>query len=415
MSLPSAYWTLIGEITLVLMGVLVAVIIFILKDRKNLQDYSLYLKELIKKLKQKIKEYEEQESQERVQELIRGMIDHVRTEYEAQAQVQGDIDHSLEQGLDSKPSVEQFILISGFQMLSAELTALENSNEPAVAWEKVKSELMPLIQNFLQPVLAAQSSEQSGGDTDNIQHIQEQLAEAQQRIDNLQQFKQLYFNLQKNMAEQIAELEPLNQKIVDLVQGSENQAAIMAITEKNKTHYISMGQLLGMDKEQHHDSVSDSMDYSDVLISERKNEIKRLKSQISQQFEEIWKLQNSLSGQSGAAPDPQALQAGVDTFSRQLKDAELCIETMDMEIQTLTSEINRLEKQLEQQQGGSEADSGLAQQERDDMIARFAQESKEMMSCITGLEDSTQEQSETIKKLEADYAELEAKYLKLVN
>lgn len=415
MSLPSAYWTLIGEITLVLMGVLVAVIIFILKDRKNLQDYSLYLKELIKKLKQKIKEYEEQESQERVQELIRGMIDHVRTEYEAQAQIQGDIDHSLEQGLDSKPSVEQFILISGFQMLSAELTALENSNEPAVAWEKVKSELMPLIQNFLQPVLAAQSSEQSGGDTDNIQHIQEQLAEAQQRIDNLQQFKQLYFNLQKNMAEQIAELEPLNQKIVDLVQGSENQAAIMAITEKNKTHYISMGQLLGMDKEQHHDSVSDSMDYSDVLISERKNEIKRLKSQISQQFEEIWKLQNSLSGQSGAAPDPQALQAGVDTFSRQLKDAELCIETMDMEIQTLTSEINRLEKQLEQQQGGSEADSGLAQQERDDMIARFAQESKEMMSCITGLEDSTQEQSETIKKLEADYAELEAKYLKLVN
>ncbi len=413
MSLPSAYWTLIGEITLVLMGVLVAVIIFILKDRKNLQDYSLYLKELIKKLKQKLKEYEEQESQERVQELIRGMIDHVRTEYEAQ--VQGGIDHSLEQGLDSKPSVEQFILISGFQMLSAELTALENSNEPAVAWEKVKSELMPLIQNFLQPVLAAQSSEQSGGGTDNIQHIQEQLAEAQQRIDNLQQFKKLYFNLQKNMAEQIAELEPLNQKIVDLVQGSENQAAIMAITEKNKTHYISMGQLLGMDKEQHHDSVSDSMDYSDVLISERKNEIKRLKSQISQQFEEIWKLQSSLSGQSGAAPDPQALQAGVDTFSRQLKDAELCIETMDMEIQTLTSEINRLEKQLEQQQGGSEADSGLAQQERDDMIARFAQESKEMMSCITGLEDSTQEQSETIKKLEADYAELEAKYLKLVN
>ena len=401
MGMPPAYWTLIGEITLVLIGTLVAVIVFVLRDRKNLKEYSLYLKELVKKLKKKIKEHEDEQSQERVQELIRAMIDHVRAEYQLQAG--GEINESLEEGLGFKPSIEQFILITGFQMLSAELTALDNSNEPEAAWEKIKNELMPLIQIFLQPALAAQAVSPDSSKAETSEGLQ-------QRIENLEQFKQLYFNLQKNMAEQITEIEQLNQKIAELADGSENSAAIMAVIEKNKTHYISMGQLLGMDKEQHHQSVADSMDYSDVLISERKDEIKRLKSKIAQQFEEIWKLQSSLSTKDSAPADPQILQAGVDTFARQLKDAELCIETMDMEIQTLTAEVTRLEKQLEQQGGAEpEVSTGLSHKERDEMIARFAQESKELMSCITGLEDNAQEQSEKIKQLEAENAQLKAK------
>ncbi len=367
MGMPPAYWTLIGEITLVLIGTLVAVIVFVLRDRKNLKEYSLYLKELVKKLKKKIKEHEDEQSQERVQELIRAMIDHVRAEYQLQAG--GEINESLEEGLGFKPSIEQFILITGFQMLSAELTALDNSNEPEAAWEMIKNKLMPLIQNFLQPALAAQAVSRDSSKAETSEGLQ-------QRIENLEQFKQLYFNLQKNMAEQITEIEQLNQKIAELADGSENSAAIMAVIEKNKTHYISMGQLLGMDKEQHHQSVADSMDYSDVLISEGKDEIKRLKS----------------------------------NNAHQLKDAELCIETMDMEIQTLTAEVTRLEKQLEQQGGAEpEVSTGLSHKERDEMIARFTQESKELMSCITGLEDNAQEQSEKIKQLEAENAQLKAK------
>lgn len=403
-----------GEIALVFMGVLIAVIVVVLKDRKNLKDYSLYLKELIKKLKKKIRDHEEQQSQERVQDLIRAMIDHVRAEYESHTE--GDINSTIEDGMTDKTSVDTFILITGFQMLSAELTALENSNEPEAAWGKIKNELKPLLQNYLQPLITAQE----GGSTGSSEEVQQQLEETLRRVENLEQFKQLYFTLQTNMADKVAEVELLNQKIAELAEGSDNHAAIMAAIEQNKTHYIDMGKLLGMDKEQHHDSVAGSMNYSDVLISERKDEINRLKSQIAQQFEEMWKLQNSLSGKAGEKPDPQALQAGVDVFARQLKDAELCIETMDMEIQTLTAEVTRLQKQqaqssgLASESGTGDSGNGLAQKERDEMIARFAQESKEMMSCITGLEDSNLEQSEQLRKLEADYAELEAKYLKAV-
>ena len=56
MEITSVYWTLIGEFAAVLIGVLIAVIVVILKDRKKLKEYSDYLKEVIKKLKKKLQE-----------------------------------------------------------------------------------------------------------------------------------------------------------------------------------------------------------------------------------------------------------------------------------------------------------------------------------------------------------------------
>jgi len=402
-----------GEIALVLIGVLSTVIFVILKDRKKLREYSEHLKDIIKNLKDKLKSNEEQDSQERVLGLLNDLIEHVREQY--QTQHGNEIASSSD---DDKLSVDKFILIAGYQTILAELSALENSNEAEVVWEKIKNELTPLIQNYLQPILSAQTAT---GDSDDA-NLKAQLENSEQRIENLEKFKQLYFDLQNKMTNSVAEIEQLNEQIAQLAEGSDSYADIMAIIEKNKTHYIDMGQMIGMDKDKHHESVAEKMDYSDELINERKDEIKRLKSQISKQFEEIWKLQNNLSSQGGEGASPEDLNAGIEAFARQLKDAELCIETMDMEIQTLTSELSNVKNQLKQPgeagaSGGAE-DKGLSQQERDEMLARFAQESKEMMSCITGLEDSNAEQSKTINeleekylKLEADYSAMEAKYL----
>ena len=407
MTIPPLYWTLLGELALVLIGVLCAVIFVILKDRKNLREYSDYLKDVIKKLKKKLKEHEEQQDKERVVALLEEMIEHVREQY--QSQFGNEIPSTDSE--EDKPSVEKFILISGYQTMIAELSALENSNEPEVAWEKIKSELTPLIQNYLK----FSAKESAKDETDDS--LQEQLDNANKRIENLEKFKSLYFELQNKMSKSVEEIEALNHQIAELAEGSDNYADIMAIIEKNKTHYINMGQMIGMDSGQHHESVAEKMDYSDELINERKDEIKRLKHQISQQFEEIWRLQNSLSSHTGEKPTTEQLSAGVETMSRQLKDAELCIETMDMEIQTLTSEITNLKNQLKEQEGASGSGSGSGNEEpaqvieeKDQMIARFAQESKELMSCITGLEDSNAEQMNTIKELEEKYARLEAEY-----
>lgn len=421
MVIPTVYWTILGEIALVLIGVLIAVIVVILKDRKKLKEYSFFLKDTIKDLKKKIQVYEAQQNQERVQELLKALIEHVRQQYQS---LYGNEVASLETENDQNNplSVEKFILIAGYQTIIAELSALENSNEPEVTWEKIKSELTPLIKNYLNPVLAAQSAANVSIDEDD-DSLNSQLDNANQRITSLEKFKQLYFDLQGRLSTSMEDIEALNQKIAELAAASDNSAEIMAIIEKNKTHYLNIGQMIGMDKNQHHKSVAEKMDYSDELIHERQNEINRLKHKISQQFEEIWSLQNRVSNGAGQNPNPAELSAGIEVLTRNLKDAEMCIETMDMEIQTLTSEISNLKSKLQQQGEGGAASSEFDSQirEKDQMISRFAQESKELMNCITGLEDSSSEQNKTIaelesklkekKALEDKYAKLEAKYL----
>jgi len=82
---------------------------------------------------------------------------------------------------------------------------------------------------------------------------------------------------------------------------------------------------------------------------------------------------------------------------------------------------NQLKEQASVDSEAASAEQKQAVEEKDQMIARFAQESKELMSCITGLEDGNLEQSNKIKeledkyaKLEADYSAMEAKYLETV-
>ncbi|MCU7938260.1 MAG: hypothetical protein KZQ64_10435 [gamma proteobacterium symbiont of Bathyaustriella thionipta] len=408
MEISPVYWTILGEIGAVLIGVLIAVIVVILKDRKKLKEYSDYLKEVIKKLKKKLQESEDKQSQERVLALLTAVIEHVHAQYNAQ--YGNDITPAGEEGSnDAQPSVEKFVFIAGFQTMTAQLSALENSNEAEVTWEKIKNELTPLFNNYLQPILSQQNVSEAPAADD----LHAQLESANKRINNLEKFKQLYFELQDKLSKSIVDIETLNQTISELSDGSEHYESIQIAIEKNKALYLEMGQMIGMDKERHHENVANTMDYSEAIINERKDEIKRLKSQIAQQFEDIWSLQSRL-GNSEGEPTPEALSAGIETISRNLKDAEMCIETMDMEIQTLTSEISNLKNQLKEQgstdNAAASSEHKQAIEAKEQMIARFAQESKELMSCITGLEDGNLEQSNRIKELEEKYAKLEAEY-----
>ncbi len=410
MEIPPFYWTLLGEIALVIIGVLGAVIVVVLKDRKKLQEYSGYLKEVIKKLKKKLAQSESEQNQERVLELLNELVEHVREQYQSQygndiAPAEGEDSNS-----DDIPSVEKFVFIAGFQTMIAELSALENSNDPKTTWTKIQNELTPLFKNYLEPMLSGQP--EVSGETDD-DSLKAQLENANQRIDNLETFKQLYFELQIKMSNSVAEVESLSQQILESAEGSADFDVIQKLIEKNKTHYLEMGQMIGMDKEQHHASVAEKMDYSDALINERKDEIKRLKHKISQQFEDIWQLKNNLSDSDEAATSEE-LSVGFETISRNLKDAEMCIETMDMEIQTLTSEITNLRNQLKGKDSEAPSESleqeTVVMEEKEALIARFTNESEQLMSCITGLEDDNMAQSQKIKELEEKYSKLETEY-----
>jgi Sec-independent protein translocase protein TatA len=391
-----------GEIGLLFLGILMAIIVVILKDRKKLKSYTDYLKETIKKLKKKLKDSEQSNEQERILKLLNELISYVREQYQAQY---GDkiASPDEEQTNNSTPSVEKFVFIAGFQTMTAQLSALENTNEAEHTWDKIKNELSPLFTNYLESFI-------SQNKTTDKQHIQ-----------NLEKFKQLYFELQNNLSNSIADIEQLNHQISQLAKNSDNGDSILLLTEKNNALYLEMGQMVGMDSAQHHDSVTQNMDYSEAIINERKDEIKRLKGQIAKQFEDIWTLQNRLKSDSEPA-SVETLSVAMEAMSRNLKDAEMCIETMDMEIQTLSSEITNLKNQRQDktnvniQMNNDKQHKLLAEKEA--IITRMTQESKELMSCMTGLEEGNLEQNKQLnaleeknKKLEVENATIKANYI----
>jgi len=234
-------------------------------------------------------------------------------------------------------SKEHFLYVVGYQNLKATVSSLENSNNAERTWDKISAQMSALIENY--------------------------------RIMPETQF------------ETIVE-EKAQQEVSQQAKASKKAAPI--------------------------DTGSVTLTGQDQFINERKNEIDRLKGKITSQFEEIWELQNNISGKISQSSDPEVntIAEDVQTISRQLKDAELCITMMEADIATSDEELASLKEQLELANKKAAnippSNSDLTEniKKKDAIIARFAQESKEMMSLIDGMEQNADEQTKRISELE---------------
>jgi hypothetical protein len=234
-------------------------------------------------------------------------------------------------------SKEHFLYVIGYQNLKATVSALENSNNAERTWDKISAQMSALIENY--------------------------------RIMPETQFETI---VEEKAQQDVAQQSKAPKKSVPTKKGS--------VT------------LVGRDQ----------------FINERKDEIDRLKGKISSQFEEIWELQNNISGKISQSSDPEInnMAEDIQSISRQLKDAELCITMMEADIATSDEEITSLNEQLEQANKKASiippSNSELTEsiKKKDAIIARFAQESKEMMTLIDGMERNANEQTQRIKELE---------------
>lgn len=394
--MTSLIWSIFIVVILAFTIIVFGLFIIFNRDKKEKQDYIDYLKTQIDKLK-----YKQQDSDVPCKDtgiqLFKETIDYISTRFHSK------FGHDIIEDeefikTNSTTEKEKAIMIAGYKTLIAELNGLENSRDPAEVWQKIQKCLSILIVD-------------TSGEAPPVD-LSEQLKTARQRIENLEKFKQLYFDLQEKMAANITLGEAFNAEVIENLSQNENSEQLIKLLEKHNTHYIEMGKMADMDKEKHHYSVQYLDAYTEHYLNERKSEIKRLKSQVAHQFEEIWHLQTALSSQTAPQSSTDDASSMSETIARQFKDAELCIETMDLEIKSLTSELANAKNELDQQR--------LSKQE--EAFARFAQESKEMMTCITGLEDSNFEKSNIIKelenkcaRLETDYTDMENKYLDVVN
>lgn len=379
--------------------------IYFYKSQANLKSYVEFLKEQNRKLKEKNKKQFQEPTRDVIINLLKECIEMVKTQYKNQFNEDiSTVDDNFRQ------SKEKLAMIHGYQLMVAELNILENSLDASRIWERIYNELYKLISiSYVE---------------DDSYKLTEQLKNAHQRITNLEKFKQLYFELQDSLADSVGKGEAINAEILESVIEMEDNKKLIELIEKHNQHYIKIGVMADMDQDKHHYSVRYMPDFAEQCINERKTEVKRLKSKVAQQFEEIWALQNRLSLQNSNHPDTD--RDNIDliktpALNRQLKDAELCIETMEMEINTMKREIDSLKQPLEptKQTGGltisMASDNGVERQAQDyeillDKIHNLEKNEQKHLQTVTQLNEELEQNKSEYNKLEQKYLILDIQY-----
>lgn len=352
MEIPLHYLTLAGELFAVF--ILIVVIFFILmrRDKKNLLSYVERLKDKVSQLKKTIAE--QAAMPDATEELLEETIEHVKESYK---QTFGhEIGTQTTVGDDN--SKEHFIHVMGYQSLKTELSALRNSRSAENAWEKIVSQVGPLIDNY--------------------------------RITPETQIQQVQGN----------------DLPVDAQEQEKAQGSVTFVPDSK----LNSGRSANV-----HQADMDRLNAANAqVVSERQTEIERLRNQISDQFEDIWQLKAKLADKAAQSDEPDSAMAGdintgLETITQQLKDAQLCITMMDSEIQTANEQILDLNEQLAKAKPiDHSAHNNLADQlkMKDDTIARLTQENKEIETLIDGMEKSSSEQTQRILALEEELKQL---------
>lgn len=379
----SVIWSIFFLVIVISIVILLGIYFLFNKDKEEQQKYIDHLKKRYEKVKDRADQIELPLKDTGLL-LLEDTIEYVKSEYHKK--YSSDISKATAKDTGGvEEDKTKSIMIAGYQMLVHELNGLKNCNKPEQVWKRIYTclQIVTAIENELPPQ----------------EDLTEQLKIAQHRVSNLEKFKNLYFELQDKMSADIMLGESINAEIIEQIAELPQPEHLISLLEKHNTHYIDMGKSIDMDKAKHHYSVHYLEAFNEQQLEDRKREVKRLKSQVANQFEEIWELQAKLAVQAESQLNHS--EPINDIMAQQLKDAELCIETMDMEIQHLTEQLHTRESDVS-----------------NELVDRFTEESKEMMSNINELEIQLNQKSKLLAKanakctkLEAEYANLEEKFI----
>jgi len=313
---------------------------------------------------------EKEQAQQKIQrDLIIGLlsqtIEYIKDIYQEKF---GHAIGEQETSVEENNSKEHFLFVFGYQALKAILSALDNSNAPEKAWSKIYQQLEPLIENY------------------RIMPEKEFLTVLEEKVNEI-----------------------VSEKNTD---GDNNNDSDN--TEENSNSFNSYNANQKQQSDYDIDKAND-----DLIIQERKNEIERLKTQINSQADDINALKELLTKKiyslnDANGDDNSELVEAMEVISNHLRDAEFCISMMEADMQTQDEEIKELKDQLKL----AESQNTMPQKtmnadefhneilKKEQLIARFSQESKEMLTLIDGMEKDNDEKTKRISELE----EIEKRY-----
>ncbi len=410
----------VGEIALIFLAVLIFSLRRLYLASRSLKAMKLEHHDLLEK-HDKISEQkhglEQLQKQDSTADLLRETVALIHERYTDS----GHDDLNSSDNINFNPDADTASLVLAYQVLIAQLNAIDNNKNAEMAWGN--------IDEHLQAVIGGLFNKESAAD-ETITALEERITEQSQQIEALEQSTtdirapeenmQNIDALERTIAEQ-------NEKIATL-EKSKGQPLTEADAEQFCTQIGELAEKQAMDDIQivtkafaskivqgevttnKSDSQPSRSPGTDLLHQGLKNsedEIETLRQKISSQHETIRDLELQMTNPSEDDSSEQDIHTHLDTIKQNLKDSEMCIETMDMEIESAHKEIALLASELEELKNKS-----ITNDEQANMIQNFASDTKQLLDCISVLEETSKAQqneiSELAEKLEASESERHA-------
>ncbi|MGM8227670.1 hypothetical protein ACSV5M_13875 [Cellvibrio sp. ARAG 10.3] len=344
-------------------------------------------------------------------EYISRQLDITRNQYQ---QIAGDNQITLEQSPEA-PAMQKVLALRHHFLMAEESAVTFDGNKPLVRWDYLEQQLSSLLTR----------------QTDT-QGLETELANSKKRIENLEKFKQLFFDLERQWQEAQEKAQGYHQQLSDMVESVEDKAYFNDLLDRYHNTYndVHQSMMTGRQALEKNPAVLYTNAHTHRPDSSIANEIIKLRNVAVDQHRIINQLQRKLEDAKTAEEKEVAIQDLQQQLQRQIRfvqEAETCVKLIEDELKNSQEKLHHHEQLLEKTQFAEEENQRMRE-----LLHNFAFESKTLMTSIIELEqendklkralseNASAQAVEALKSLQADhlilqtqYAELEEKYLQL--
>ncbi len=429
-------WVLYGIAEVV--GVLLLLSLFLLIQTRN-------LKKLVKRLQKRLLDLVQETKNLRAtcSELESAVVDGNTYEKMLDDQLEQNLryhaslnpDQDITLDLNNDTPLERQIASVRHAFLSGEKEAyLHSKKKPTPHWPVIHEKLFQLMTFFRSPSDAPPSQ------ADDTSELLEALAEKDARIENLEKFKTLFFELEDKWLTAQGQASDYQQQISELTAAHPESESLDELMQHYQNSFNEFGAELSNINPKSGGSITQIVDNTTPAPQEHTEELEHLKSVAANQHQLISELQQRLTVAYSAADKDSIIDEMKQQLSQQVRfmeESETCINLLEEELDqthrkmaSLTQELNQSEKQTMRanQQMPKMEKTLIALQEKlealldersamNHSLKQAQQENEQLVSQLQATmktaTNDTGATKEQLKQLQKQYTELESKYLTL--
>ncbi len=333
-------------------------------------------------------------------------------------------------------------------ILIAEKEALHTSKDGKPNWTILELKLDQLLQFFnFKPAEPQESAAQV--DPEELLALQQELEANQKRIENLEKFKKLFFNMEDQWKAAKQQADEYYEQLSAMSGEVSDQSAFEGLLKNYNNVYNSIGDTIeiaagdGKPRASSGDTIvmdgGGKRNISTIEITKTDNrtlnELKQLRNVAADQHKIIAELQRKLSTTTSADEKANMVAELNEQLTRQtrfLKESETCMQLLEEELNRSMQEASDLREQLDA--SGQELENIPKLQA---LVQQFTAESKDMLEVISKLEreneqleaqsslsggeaptegvdpDALMELQQQLLDAQSQYADLEERYIDL--